>query len=416
MSVNNRDGHKGMQDTMSTRMDRAERPFEGAGAVASRGSDNGDENVDEDNSSDRASPVSTTAPPAFGHRRRSLRINTAANDPASETSSIVPTSARLSIASTTYPTAALRALSLGGASTTAPGPSTTQDPIPTLLDSILQNPGWGSAAQPSETLRLRRNSLYSMRSLAPTLPPYEEYRNHILIPATEAGPSAPRVHNVVGEMGGDEKAQAPSVRHEGEETRSLAGGLGPPPEHDVEGEEGALIAHYSRVVRTIDSRYTAEVARLTNENQKAAEEFDREVARMRNEIDATYRNVLKERDKAVERAREEAASRVEELEKVVRAWKVECQERLEETEVVATETKERLRAEGERQASKARHEVEDVWERRWRDRMALVDEELGRRVEERDREWLAFLSREHAELLPLAQTQMKESAVEHRNT
>ena len=362
---------------------------------------------DDDEQTNGASPTSTTTPTLF-RRTRSLRINTTAPDPTSETSSIVPTSARLSIASTTYPFAH-RSLNqnLNGHAVA----STTHEAIPTLLDDILRNPGWSAAVQSSEAHRQRRNSLYSMRSLAPTLPPYEEYRDHVLVPSTEAGPSLPRNQNAVASANRGEKAQAQSLRVTAGETDSLAGEPHHGLEHGGEGEEGALIAHYSSVVRTIDSRYTAEVSRLAQEKQKAVEEFEREVARMRNEIDATYRGVLKERDKAVERAREEAASRVEELEKVVRDWKAAGEVRLETIAEMAREREEQSRAASEREVQRARHEVEDVWERRWRDRMALVDEELGRRVRERDGEWLAFLKRENPDLLRAAEDFMLASEI-----
>ena len=39
-----------------------------------------------------------------------------------------------------------------------------------------------------------------------------------------------------------------------------------------------------------------------------------------------------------------------------------------------------------------RNAVEDVWESRWRDRMALVDKEASRKLKERDEAWLQFLS------------------------
>ena len=346
----------------------------------------------------------------------------------SETSSVVPTSARLSIATTTHPFANAQ--------------QGNTESIGQMLDGILSNPGWSVGAQERGT---RRNSLFSMRSLQPTLPPYEEYRNHILVSSTEAGPANPRPDRVSAQVTGNQKQRdvvqcmaGDENSTTGLETRSLDS------DDDDNDPGNAIAAHYSRIVRTIDSRYTSEI-------ERAQANHAQELARMRNDLDASYRAEFRQNSRKVERAREEAASRSEELEQCVQEWKEKSEQKIQRIEEKAREgeersrkeyerdierlmnenerdkerlrieyerdkerwrdeyerEKERLRNEYERDKERAKHEVEDVWERRWRDRMGLDEDEGKRRVRKRDEEWLAFLLRKYPDILDVARIEMR---------
>ena len=305
----------------------------------------------------------------------------------SETSSIVPTSARLSIATTTHPAFNLPANS---------------ESISATLDSILANPGWSVAAE----TRRRRNSLLSMRSLVPTLPPYEDHQSHFALQNGQPGPS-----NL-----GHEISNGDITYNEKSSTSAMPGehaGAGPgaeashsaPDQHDADPENN-LSAHYSRIVRTLDSRYTSELERLRQENERLRASHAEDIALMRNNLDAAYRDVLKKRDREVERAREEAASRAAELESEVCRWKEEGEDRLRRLEKDALQQRVMMAEAHARDMERAKNAVEDVWERRWRDRMGLVDEEGSRMVKERDLEWLAFLRDECPDILESANSML----------
>ena len=323
--------------------------------------------------------------------RAPLHIDIAAianEENTSDTSSVVPTSARLSIATTTHPAANVH--------------SYGNDSIGTMLDTILGNPGWTAGAS---DVGHRRNSLYSMRSLQPTLPPYEEYRNHALaVPTSSAGPSNLQSESNSNDRDRDLKQRTASEGPRAEEN-ALHGTETPSLNVDND-PENSITAHYSRIVRTIDSRYTSEIEQLKTEleNLKVEHErkmetvqaeHDRRIAHLRNEMDATYRVALKSRDKAAEKAREQAAFESE-----------ACEERIAQMQRQAAERESQLNDKHARMLEKARHEVEDVWERRWRDKFGLVDEEDNRRIKGRDGEWLTFLQRECPDIVEIARVQM----------
>ena len=289
----------------------------------------------------------------------------------SEISSMIPTSPRLSIA-TTHQSANI---------------NNSNANISETLDAILSSPGWNVAAQAAAVRR--RNSLMSTRSLQPTLPPYEEYRYHLRV-QDEAGPSSLR------------PSQIPT-RFDVPDRKALDNNKGDHSPRTPEDPENTLSAHYSGIVRTIDSRYTLELERIRQEIVQLKQAHAEELALMRNDMDAAYRGVLKKRDREVEKVKEEAASRVERLERdleEVRSEAAKEAERIrEEAENIVSRTEEDHRKEVERE----RHVVEDEWERRWLGRMQLSSEEAARREEkgkrDRDEEWMATLGARYPALV-----------------
>ena len=258
-------------------------------------------------SSGAASPVNRNV--------HSLSLDTGGNvnedsNAKSETSSIIPTSARLSIA-TTHRTINVEV---------------NIDYLVALLFSILANAGW-------KVGRERRYSLLSMRSLQPTLPPYEEYRNYMAVQAPDAGPSSLRQQANAHRIGVEEKGSL-SIRanHQDESCASVQDASPPEPEMDP---ENSLTAHYSRIVRTIDSRYTSELDRLRQEISKLQATQAEELALMRNNMDAAYRTEFKKRNQEAEKAKEEAASRAEHQ---ISECKTQCEKKIEQKNLNVRET------------------------------------------------------------------------------
>ncbi|KAL9125647.1 MAG: hypothetical protein Q9217_005183, partial [Psora testacea] len=300
----------------------------------------------------------------------------------SEVSSIIPTSARLSIA-TTHQSVNIQSNSAN---------------ITETLESILNSPGWNVATQAAAVHR--RNSLMSTRSLQTTLPSYEDHQYHLPV-RDEAGPSSARPH-VPARL----EVSDPKTRHDNDVREHSP--------RTPEDPENALSAHYSRIVRTIDSRYTSELERLRQEIAQLKQAHVKEVALMRNSMDAAYRSVLKKRDQEVEKAKEEAVLRVEGLEQDLRRGNERHERELEKVrreavEVVeivrrkAAQGIERLEEEHKREAERGRHVVEDEWERRWLGRMRLCDEEATRMEERgrrnRDEEWVKVLGARYPQLV-----------------
>ncbi|KAL9610649.1 MAG: hypothetical protein Q9167_004658 [Letrouitia subvulpina] len=173
--------------------------------------------------------------------------------------------------------------------------------------------------------------------------------------------------------------------------------------------ENTLAAEYSRIVRTIDENYAAELRRLHEEQDQLREELEkrtsahnREIARLkqsheqelaslRHSIDQAYRKDWKAKSREVEKIREEAAAHI--------ARELEARDKLlEETlsfhathaaqwektlefakQVEADKTANMIEAH-HAAIARERHAIEDVWEARWRDR-SRVEAEEKRRVE-----------------------------------
>ncbi|MCJ1250134.1 hypothetical protein MMC30_007360 [Trapelia coarctata] len=146
----------------------------------------------------------------------------------------------------------------------------------------------------------------------------------------------------------------------------------PPPSPTLP-DPTTLSQHYTLVVRTIDANHRAELARMATAHAAA-------LAQTRHDIDAAYRSVLRARNQDVERIREEAAA-------AVAAITARCEETLVVKEKEYEAEVERLRMEMERREgewegriARARNEVEDLWEGRWKDRMRVSGEEMERAV------------------------------------
>lgn len=151
--------------------------------------------------------------------------------------------------------------------------------------------------------------------------------------------------------------------------------------------ENALSRHYTHVVRTIDANHHAELAHLNSTHIA-------ELASTRHAIDAAYRRELKAKDFDVEQIRRESAKEVADAEERCRTLmegknmqmeqlRQESTDRIAGTEVKCISTITDLIQECEVRVHKARNEVEDVWEWRWKDRARISEEEAVRGNEER---------------------------------
>lgn len=140
----------------------------------------------------------------------------------------------------------------------------------------------------------------------------------------------------------------------------------PPPPMDTEND---ISIHYTRLIRTID-----------RDHRRALHQRDKELAEMRdrlNELDQVYRKELRARDFTIDDLRQRLAFLEEDV---------------------------------ERRVERARHEVEDQWEARWKDRdrhlldrMRRIELECQRSVKqavtERDEEWAAEWAKKNEQLL-----------------
>lgn len=136
-------------------------------------------------------------------------------------------------------------------------------------------------------------------------------------------------------------------------------------------------------MRTLDSNYTAELERL---RQKHAQDL----ALTRHEIDSAYRTQWKAQNRENEKIREEAAkAKDEEVQRIKaesNARVRDLEEKVKELERQMVAQVEEWHEERENAIERARHEVEDLWERRWRDRARIEEEEKERAEIEREKE------------------------------
>ncbi|MCJ1388407.1 hypothetical protein MMC18_001254 [Xylographa bjoerkii] len=143
-----------------------------------------------------------------------------------------------------------------------------------------------------------------------------------------------------------------------------------------------LSQHYTHVVRTIDANHRAEIVTLTATHTAA-------LASTRNAIDAAYRVALRARDAEVENIRQDNAAAVAAIEARHKASMdaVEDRQKAEnERNTARTAAVEELhkaeiaqeRVTWAKKVEKARNEVEDMWESRWRDTMRVTSVELER--------------------------------------
>ena len=242
----------------------------------------------------------------------------------------------------------------------------------------------------------RPGSIYSTRSIAPSLPPYEDQTQRpapIQIPALSGTES--------------DQPQTPSTAD----------------------PENALSIHYGRVVRTIDENHARQLARLYEAHDRQLQAHEQELAATREAVDQAYRKEWKAKNREMERVREEAAASVaamqERLDWELERGKDECaakvaalEEQIESLSATHADNLARAQQEATDQVvtlheeyrstiDKARNAIEDLWEGRWNDRTRLAAEEARRRDSERDAEWLTVIERTHPELLHEMKTAME---------
>lgn len=253
----------------------------------------------------------------------------------------------------------------------------------------------------------RPGSLYSVRSVATSLPPYED---HAPPSSLDDATLANTVHFPT-EGGGARVATTtmPAVT-----TTGAVDNNSQPPSSPTLDLENSLSMHYGRVVRHIDETHRRQVARINLAHEQ-------ELAAVRDAIDKVYRKEFKVKDREIERIRAEAAgdaaaleeSKVREVDRVrdegeakikvlegeVEAVRKECEEVAARLRWEAEEREKEMREGFEKAMEKACNAIEDVWEGRWKDRSKFGIEEARRRLEDRDGEWLEVIERSHPELV-----------------
>lgn len=241
----------------------------------------------------------------------------------------------------------------------------------------------------------RPASLYSVRSMAPSLPPYD---GHQLV-----DPFLPIAHPA------DSMASHQTSANQGLHMSSSTETEQEPPLTPSD-PENALSMHYGRVVRTIDENHARQLAHIQSAHEQ-------ELAATRDAVDQAYRKEWKAKNREIERIREEAAHEIEQVRREALADVAALEEELETlsaTHAAAiaeihrenTEKLVVLHEEHEAAIVKARHAIEDLWEGRWNDRTKVATEEATRAAQEakqrertRDDEWLRIIERLHPELV-----------------
>ena len=261
------------------------------------------------------------------------------------------------------------------------------------IDDVLD--GYGA-----RTTTTRPASMYSARSIAPSLPPYED---QVPRPAPMQTPAP----------SGNDSEQPPT-----------------PSTADPE-NENALSIHYGRVVRTIDENHARQLARIYEAHEQQSKAHEQELAATREAVDQAYRKEWKAKNREIERVREEAAGSVAEMQKTLdrelKRGREECAARVaaleEQLRLLAVTHEESiariqqdatdqviaLHEEYQAMTEKARNAIEDLWEGRWNDRTRLAAEEAQRRDLQRDEEWLRVISRTHPEHLKEMKAAMEDS-------
>ena len=254
----------------------------------------------------------------------------------------------------------------------------------------------GNAARTPST---RPSSLYSIPSIATSLPPYE----------AQASRHTPIQNSATSSNDAEQRPPTPSTAD----------------------PENALSIHYGRVVRTIDENHARQLARIYGAHDQQLKAHEQELAATREAVDQAYRKEWKARNREMERIREEAAASVAEmqgtldrelergrddcavkvaaLEERVQSLRVTHDESLERIQQDATDQVVTLRGEYQASINKARNAIEDLWEGRWNDRTRLAAEEARRRDLEKDVEWLRVIESTHPELLDEMKTAMEAS-------
>lgn len=210
----------------------------------------------------------------------------------------------------------------------------------------------------SRNVATRPGSIYSIRSLAPSLPPYEGH---------QPMDSSQTVTNDSNDL------EQPSTPLDSENANALS-------------------RHYGRVVRTIDENHARQLERIYRGHEQ-------QLAETRDAIDRAYRVEFKKKDQEVEQIREEVAATVASLENEIKTLETTHEETMALLQQEAADQTANINDTHKKDKEKACHAIEDVWEGRWNDSKRLAAEEAQRRDLERDREWLGVLQATHPEIV-----------------
>ncbi len=242
------------------------------------------------------------------------------------------------------------------------------------------------------SMTTRPASLYSVRSMAPSLPPYDGHQPmDVLLPP------------------GTQPAQFNSLQtSELQIASSIINDQEPP--LTPSDPENALSMHYGRVVRTIDDNHARQLARIYSAHEQ-------DLAATRDAVDQAYRKEWKAKNREIERVREEAANEIEQVRKQTAVDVTALRESIESLAATHEGTVARIQKENadrldllneEHRAAveKARNAIEDLWEGRWNDRIKVAAEEAKRaakeaerREQEKDAEWFKVIKSLHPELV-----------------
>ncbi|KAL8940091.1 MAG: hypothetical protein Q9216_003000 [Gyalolechia sp. 2 TL-2023] len=214
----------------------------------------------------------------------------------------------------------------------------------------------------------RPRSLASITSVARPAPPYSATLDSALLPPSHQNGvfQLPQGNAAAGEAGSTNEASVPSPTPPGPPSGSATPSPDTPPEPDD--DPRAQITYYNHVVRTLDQNYTAELDRLRAQHAQ-------EIATIRNDIDAAYRTQWKAKNREIEKIREQTALEIDQARQETSEMKQEL-----------IEQRERKDEDVRLLVEKARHEVEDLWEKRWSDRASVENEERGRMEREHRKE------------------------------
>ncbi len=280
--------------------------------------------------------------------------------------------------------------------------------IDEVLEGNSQNSSNNSGNGIPRSNAARPGSLYSVRSIATSLPPYEGHAPSsdaalatLLVPENngshQVATPTPATVTTPGTAAADNYSQQPPPQPTTPSSSSSSSSSTPLD------PENSLSMHYGRVVRHIDETHRRQVARINLAHEQ-------ELAAMRDAIDKAYRKEFSAKDREMERIRAEAADDMARLEES-KVREVDFMREEGEVRVVALEGElERVRGEAEeregelregfeKRLEKACNAIEDVWEGRWKDRRELAGEEKRRYVRDRDEEWLGMIERMYPELV-----------------
>ncbi|KAL9001278.1 MAG: hypothetical protein Q9169_000169 [Polycauliona sp. 2 TL-2023] len=224
---------------------------------------------------------------------------------------------------------------------------------------------------------------HSVTSITNPAPPYTEAVNPTLqLPSHQNGEFQSLLSRLAEVA--ERPTEAVSLNEPLAPSTIASGDTPPAPDSPLDPDlnPSAQVAYYSSVVRTLDSNYTADLERLRQKHVQ-------ELAATRHEIDAAYRAQWKTQNRQNERIREEAAkARDEEVHRIKTESDVKVQvleARVQELESALVMQAEEWLEQREKAVEKARHEVEDTWEKRWRDRSRIEAEEKERADVERQK-------------------------------